>query len=66
MSDHHVVYSDAALNWMGAALYAVRVGNHTRGVPRWDELPARLREEYREDGRAWLEAVVPLLEVRRG
>jgi hypothetical protein len=60
----HIVYSDAALNWMGAALYAVQHGNSKQGLPRWDELPPRLRNEYQENGRSWLEAIIPLLEVR--
>lgn len=59
-----IVYTDAAMTWLGAALYSVHIGNHVERAPRFDELPQRLQNKWREDAREWLLALIPTLEVR--
>lgn len=54
----------AALLWTAAALYASQLGNSSHLLPKFDELPVRLRDEWERRAYDWLEAIIGELRER--
>lgn len=48
----------AAILWTAAALYAVHLGNDSHLHPKFDELPARLRNHWEQCALDWLQAII--------
>lgn len=63
---HIIVRVPSAVDWLAAAIYSTRLSNDDPLLPRFDELPDRLKEKFRQLSRDWLDAIIPILEVTNG
>ncbi len=60
----YIVHTPTAIEWLAAAIYATRIGNHSEHAPHFNELPTRLTNKWREIARQWIVEIIPLLETR--
>lgn len=65
MANQHIIWTPEAIEWMAAAVYSQYIYDPLGRLPHYAELPERLKNKWREIGRQWLDAVIPLLDISK-
>ena len=64
MKNPDIVWTEKAVEWTAAAIYAQYLYDPLGRLPHFEELPERLKTKWKTIAVAWLEAIIPLLEQR--